>query len=207
MNLLHYFNVTCIWTHSIPKIKLKLKDELKITKEIPIKCIKGHRKIPMSSSQVDYFIHYLGSELGEKIFDIRKKLFSKTKLIEWYILNHNLSHTEIELLLAYKQSICDKLSNSINNFYSSNASIDVRKKYQIRSEKWKDIIGKQNSDRWKDKEYSDQQIKNRRESGAYIKSAIKNKANMADPAFKEKFMVSMKSNERCEKISKKAKKM
>lgn len=207
MQILDYFNVNCIWKDNIPKIQLKLKDELKITKIIPIKCIIGHRKIPMSSSQLDFFIHYLGKEIGILVYNERKKLFPKTKLIEWYILNCNPTQPEIDLLIQYKESIGTKIKKSLNDFYKSDKSVKTRELYHMRSNKWKDVIGKQNSDKWKDKEYSEKQIKKRKESGFYEKVAEKCRKRMMDPILKEKFLISMRSEARRNKISVKAKQM
>ena len=113
MNLQDYFYVIFTIVKGILKISLKLKEELKITKEVPIKSIRGNIKVPMSGSQVEYFIHYLGENLGPIVYNERKKLFSKNKLIDWYVSNFDISKDTLNLLIQHKQSISDKIKKSI----------------------------------------------------------------------------------------------
>ena len=58
--LIEYFDVTLIWKSDVPKIKLKLKDEKKIRTDIPWK--NKENKIPFSSANKEYFVHYLGEQ-------------------------------------------------------------------------------------------------------------------------------------------------
>lgn len=207
MNLQDYFYVTFNIVKGIPQISLKLKEELKITKEVPIKAVRGNIKIPMSGSQVEYFIHYLGENLGPIVYNQRKKLFPKTKLIDWYISNFDISNDNLNLLIQYKQSISDKIKKSLIEHYTSDKGEATREKLRIRTQKWKHIIGAQNSEKWKDKEYSKKRIQQRHDSGAYKSATKKNRQRMSDPVYKEKFLKAVRNPDRIQKISKATKKM
>lgn len=207
MNLQDYFYVIFTIVKGIPKISLKLKEELKITKEVPIKSICGNIKIPMSGSQVEYFIHYLGENLGPIVYNERKKLFSKNKLIDWYVSNFDISKDTLNLLIQHKQSISDKIKKSISDHYASSNGESTREKLRIRNQRCKHIVAAKNSAKWKDIEYSKKRIQQRHDSGAYIASAEKNRQRMNNPVYKEKFLKAARNPDRIQKISKAAKMM
>lgn len=207
MNLQDYFNTIFSIEKGIPRIRLKLKEELKITKEVPIKAVRGNVKIPMSGSQAEYFIHYLGEVLGPIIYNERKKLFPKTKLIEWYISNFDISEDTLNLLIQYKQSIGDKIKKSLTEHYTSDKAEATREKLRIRNQKWKHIVAAKNSAKWKDAEYSKKRIQQRHDSGVYKLVSEKNRQRMNDPVFKEKFIKAVNNPDRIQKISQAAKRM
>ena len=204
--ILEFFDIKYFWKNGIPKIQLSLKQNKKITNKFPIKAISKYGK-KVSQTGLNYYIHYLGNEIGNIVYNERKKLYSKTQLLKWYIKEYN--PIDKDELIKYDIAIKNNLSISLNNFYKipSIQLNEVKKKYKLRSDKWSKIIGKQNSERWKDKIWSDNYSKNQIDSGANLKRSITRKKYLSDPKNKEKFLLSMRSKNRKEKVSINSKQM
>ena len=200
--ILEYFDIIYSVYKDIPKIKLILKDIKKVT-IIPL--LRNNSKIPYSGSQLEYYTNYLGNEIGNRVYNERKKLFSKVKLIEWYILEFN--PMDREFLLDYKKSIGKKVSASLTKHYNSVDSEITKEKYKIRTELWSKKIGLQNKNRWLDIEWVTAEMSRRFEANQYERSIASRIKTMQDPNKKKLFLESMQNPIRKEKISKAAKKM
>ncbi|MBC8296073.1 MAG: hypothetical protein H8E55_09795 [Pelagibacterales bacterium] len=200
--ILEYFDVEYTSKNGVPKIKLTLLENKKVNKS-PIFKKDG---IPYSGSQIEYWINYLGEKEGRLVYNERKKLFSKNKLIEWYIKTFDPINKD-ELIL-YQKSIGKKVSNSLKLHYNSPAGIETRKKLKARSNKWKYKIGHMNSKRWKDNpEWVEAEMTRRHAAGHYISVSKKNKERMQYPEFVDRFTKACNEPARIDKISKAVKSM
>jgi len=100
-----------------------------------------------------------------------------------------------------------KLSESLLKHYSSPAGLKTKEKLRKRSKRWAPIIGKINSEKWKNEEWKDAEMKRRRDSGFYEKLKITMKIKYEDEAFKKEFVEKINKPSRIEKIRKKSKEM
>lgn len=199
--ILEYFDVNFKMVNDIPKIKLTLKESKKITDK-PLLRQSGK---PVSGSELGYYINYLGDSVGRKVYNERRKLFSKNKLVQWYI--DTFKPDNKKELEEYILSIGRKVSDSLKEHYSGPAGKLTKEKYKERAKIHAKRIGKINSEKWKDMEWRETQIQRRRESGMYERNSILSKKRMSDPIFKKKFIKACNSPERIRKISESAKQM
>lgn len=199
--ILYYFDVLYYKKSGIPKIKLIFKPEFKKDKNCPVRK-DGY---PYSGVQKEYYIHYLGEELGNLVFKQRVKLCSKQKLIDWYLENFS---GESQCLVQEKERISKKLSSSLKTHYSSPEGEKTKKKLRERQDKWAKIVGEKISEKWKnDSQWKKDEMERRKNSGFYEKVAEKNRKRMIDPEYREKFLKICNSPERIKKISESAKSM
>lgn len=202
-----YFDCNLEWNDDIPKISIKLKDMYKFGKNTPFRPNVKNR-IPYSGIQIEYYIHYFGdTDLAKSIHEERKKLSSKHSQLRWWLSNNKLDQNTINKIENYLYNVGNLISDKLKLHYNSDAGLLTKEKLQNRSKKWSGIIGKMNSDRWKDSEWRSTEMKRRADTDFYSKVADKNRNRMSDPEYYEKFMKSVKSQSRIEKISKSAKEM
>jgi len=196
--LKEYFDFS-IDTRKVPiKIKVKLKDSKKCKSTFPL-TPKG---LPYSGVTKEYYLHYLEHEtIALKVWNARKTICSKTKLIDWCITNLSLTDDVRDLLIKCKTDISLKLSKSLNSHYASESGESTRKKLRARSKQWAPIIGKKNSDLWKSDEYRTQEIERRFSSGQYARAKESNRVWMSDPENHKKFVDACNSPSRKKKIS------
>jgi very-short-patch-repair endonuclease len=69
-----YFNTSYKLVDNKPKISIKLKSEFKLK---PIPKLNGNSR--------EYYLYYLGNEVGDIVFDTYRPLMAYHKRIEWYI--------------------------------------------------------------------------------------------------------------------------
>jgi G:T-mismatch repair DNA endonuclease (very short patch repair protein) len=198
--ILDYFDVKYD-RHENHSIKLKLKDIFKSNKSIP----RRKNNMPYSGVEKEYYIHYLGEELGIKVFFERKKLCSRNKLFEWYIATFNPPNAD-ELLREIENTSI-KIKDSLKAHYESPAAELTKLKYKARAEKWAGYIGNINSKKWLDKDWKEAEMSRRNKLGMYEQNAIRTKIRMQDENFRKKFHEACNTSERKSKISKSSKKM
>jgi G:T-mismatch repair DNA endonuclease (very short patch repair protein) len=199
-----YFDCELVWRKDIPKITFKLKDKYKVGKEPLFRDRNGidSKKIPYSGVEYEYYLHYFEDiNLSKIIHSERKKLASKHSQLIWWISEFDTSNEIVDKIKKYLYTVGKKISNRLNEHYSSEFGDITRKKLKKRSEKWSHVIGKMNSNRWGDKEWREQEMNRRKETGFYEKVAEKNKKRMSDPEYFSKFMKSVNDPERISKIS------
>lgn len=199
--ILKYFDVIYTDKYNRHSIKLKLKSTFTSNKQSP----RRGNGMPFSGVEKEYYIHYLGEDVGVEVYHARKKLCSKNKLFEWYIstfnpLNADEMYNEI-------QKTNTKISKALKSHYDSPAGDVTRLKLKERSARWADYIGELNAAKWHDSDWRDLQIKNRKESGMYERISMKAKDRMLDEQFFKKFKEACNSPQRIKKISDSAKKM
>lgn len=199
--ILKYFDVYYTVVDNIPNVKIKLKQVHTADKQYP-KRTDGR---PYSGITKEYYIHYLGNEIGYQVYTERKKLCSKTSILQWY-MNHFLID-DTTIIINEMNRIKSKIKSSLSKFYDSPKCESTKLKYKKRTEQWAKIIGQKNSEKWKDLEWRTAQIERRKMSGMYERNAKKNSNRMNDPEFKRKFIEACNSPERIKKISDSAKKM
>ncbi len=139
-----YFDVKLNWVKDIPKIKLSLKPELRITEEFPVKCMYNGKRVSQTGEK--YYIHYLGEEVGKLVYKERRKYFSKYSLINWYIKNYNTE--EKDLLLKYIDNLIKKCNDGQCKMYNSDKGICVRKKQSEWSKLHSSDISERNKKIW-----------------------------------------------------------
>jgi len=205
MNVIkEYFNVEIKWDDIIPRISFKLKVEYKI-KPYPR---MSNGKMPLSSSVVEYFIYYLGTDIGTLVYKERKKLFPKESAIKWCIDNLNLTEEVKELMNNNIIAMRQKLSCSLRTHYDSPAGIETRQKLKRRSTKWAPIIGKMNSERWKDEEWVAAYKNNPKVVAGHKKGGKKQSERYKnDPEYRSMVLTRNRQQSRKDKISAAAKKM
>lgn len=203
IDLKDYYDVKFFWKSEIPQIKLLLKPEFKIGKSVPMKS----QRQPYSGANIEYYIHYFGELLGKIIFDERKKLFPKNKIVDWYIANFVLDATTIDELIAYNIRYSEKISKSLKRHYASDAGIITKQKLVERNKIHVPVTAKHNSELWKDPVWRDIQIKSRHESGMFINLAALSRERWTDPVSRQKYMDIANHPERKRKISIAVKKM
>jgi G:T-mismatch repair DNA endonuclease (very short patch repair protein)/tRNA-binding EMAP/Myf-like protein len=202
--LLEFFDIQYYWKNDIPIIKLVLKDSKKVTNKPLMKT----KQQPYSGSQLTYYIHYLGDKnIAEQVYNERKKLFSKTKLIEWYINAFN--PVDSDKLYVYINTINNNISTGLQNHYLSEQGIETKKKLKERNLKFSKSTGKIISDRWKNEpDWVIAELNRRKESGQYDIISKKFAERMSNPEYKEWYVSTVIKNPiRIEKIRVKAKQM
>lgn len=202
INLLDYFHVSLTWKDDCPKIKLTLKEDVKITK-IPLFRSDGR---PYSGVTKEYHIHYLG-DIGEHVHNERKKICSKHALVRWYISNIDCSDDVVNRLNEYLNSISLKYTKALLNRYNGEFGEENRKKQSETIQRVSHIIAMKNSEHWKDPEFRDRQIQRRKDLGTYNIISEKCKKRYSDPEFKTWFIEQVNKPERIEKIRKHSIKM
>lgn len=203
IDLLQYFDVELTWDEDFPKIKLQLKESFKITNN-PLFRTDGR---PVSGANVQYYIHYLGDDIGESVYNERKKLFSKQKLIDWYISTFDVDVELRQKMLDYNKYLSKKMTDGQLRQYQSPEGETRRQQIKDRMEldKWK--IAKMNSEKWKDEDFRNRQMQIRKDIGHYENVSKKAKDRMTDPEYKRWFDSRMNDPSRCLKISEHSLKM
>lgn len=196
-----YFDIIFKIVDNRPHIKLKLKELYKSTISPPLR--SDNR--PYSGVTKEYYIHYLGNDIGEVVYTERKKLCSKISLLQWYILNVDSMHKD--LIETEISRIKSNITTAMSRHYNSPAGEITKLKYKERSKKYSKLIGQKNSEKWKDDTWRNIQIERRRASGMYDNVSKLNKERMNDSEFKRRFIESCNSPERIKKISDSAKQM
>jgi len=204
--IIEFFDIKFYWKKEIPVIKMTLKDSKKVRNDLPIKCISKNSK-RICETGLKYYQHYLGRDAGNKIYEIRKALFDKRKLIKWYI--EKFKPSDSDKLLSYVDIMSNNLKKSLHKFYStpSEKLEKTKEKYKIRSEKWSKKIGKINSNKWKDLKWKNKEMKRRKDSKFYENLSVKMKDLYSNSEFKQKFMESINNKDRINKISQSSKDM
>jgi len=199
MILLEYLDINLTWKKNKPIFKFIIKTEKRKTKEFPLKCIVNNKRI--SKTGKEYYIHYLG-EIGEEVYNERKKLYSMYSLIPFYIKTYN---KDVEKLNEYLKILKSNNVNGIKKFYLSEKGAEARK---IQSEwgiKHSMEISSRNRKLWKEDEYVNKVKSNQDYSyenhGKKISDFYKNQKN------KDFIKSVMNSPKRIEKISLSSKKM
>jgi very-short-patch-repair endonuclease len=202
-----YFNYNLEWNDDIPLVQIKLKDEYKMGKPSPFRP-NISKKMPYSGIQREYYIHYFGeTELANVIFSERKKLSSKHSQLKWWLSICNADNETVDKIEKYLYSLGNKISEKLNEHYNSPSGAITKKKLKEHSDKWGPIIGQMNSDKWKDSEWKESEMKRRIDSGFYEHVAEKNRNRMKDVGYYDKFMKSMNNPSRIKKISNSSKEM
>lgn len=199
--VLKYFDVIYTNKHGQHLIKLKLKSTFTCNKQSPRR-VSG---MPYSGVEKEYYIHYLGEDVGYEVYHARKKLCSKNKLFEWYILTFNPLNADE--LYNEIQKTNTKISKALKSHYNSPAGDVTRSKLKERSAKWANYIGELNAAKWHDIDWRDLQIKNRKESRMYERISMQAKDRMQDEQFLKKFKEACNLPSRIKKISDSTKKM
>src|ERR1035437_443956 len=144
MNLLEYFDVDLLWKEEIPKISFKLKTKFREGKKPLFK--KGGQ--PISGAQVEYYINYLGEEVGGKVYEERRKYFG-VKNFFLFLKKYKIVNKESEEKYAlYLETINEKVKK--NHKVAIN-KLEYREKlkkaynHNLHSQIHKDL--------WKDKDY------------------------------------------------------
>lgn len=198
INLLDYFDVELSWVEDVPKIKMKLKDYLKENKN-PIFKPTGQ---PYSGATIEYFLNYLGDDLGPKVYEERRKLFPKQSLIKWYINNFECTDFEIEKMNTHLENISKKLTNALINRYNGEFGLENRQKQSQNVKKYAKKVGKINSEKWKDPDFYNRMMSIRNELNVYDRVSKKCKEKYSDPVFKQWFIERVNHPDRVEKIRK-----
>jgi G:T-mismatch repair DNA endonuclease (very short patch repair protein) len=195
--ILDYFNVNLVWKDNIPKIKFTpIKSKVKC--EVPR---RPNSNMPYSAMEQEYYTIFGDSPDIDILYQERKSLAAKTRLIEWYINNFDCDNSTIDRLNEYVVNIKSNLSKSLTDHYKSPAGKLTKEKLKKRSEKWAPIIGEMNKKKWNDSDWVDAEMNRRYESGQYLKSKITNQKLYQDPEFMKKFIKAVNNPERIEKIS------
>lgn len=203
--IFNYFDCKLEWKLDIPKFTITLKNEYKMGKSHPF---RPNSKIPYSGIEKEYYTYYLGdTELANNVFVERKKLVSKHAQLKWWMGVVELDDKIIDDIEKYLYNIGKNISDKLNSHYNSEAGHVTKQKLKTRSEKWAPIIGKINSDKWKDNNWRETEMRRRTETGFYEKVADKNRKRMQDAEYHRKFMRSMNDVGRLNLISKSSKKM
>jgi len=203
--ILTYFECKLVWKGDIPKLNIALKEEYKLDTTYPFR--PGSR-IPYSCVEKEYYIHYFGdTELANTLFTERKKLASKNIQLKWWMGVVELDDIIVDNIEEYLYNIGKNISNKLNTHYKSEAGDITKQKLKKRSEQWAPIIGKINSDKWKDDSWREREMKRRDEDGFYDKVAEKNRNRMSDPEYNSMFMQAVNKPSRVDKISKSSKAM
>lgn len=200
--ILKYFDVYYDDT-SRPKVSIKLKSKFKDGIEPP----KRPSGYPYSGVELEYYIGYLGNDIGSIVHKERKKLCSKVSILKWYLDNCQVSDAQRNDILTEIDMIGKRVSKSLNEHYSSPEGEATRSKLRKRSKHHAKRIGQINAEKWKDEEWRATQIQNRHASGMYKRIAESNRERMKDPIFKDKFLKACNKPDRIRSISNAAKKM
>ena len=120
-----------------------------------------------------------------------------------------LTPNETEKMNNYLIIMSDNLKKSLNLFYSTDSEKlnKTKELYKLRSKVWSKKIGNLNSKLWENKEWRDQIMLQREQSGMYKKMSTKMKFLYSNTDFKNNFNKLMNLDDRIDKISKSSKKM
>lgn len=198
VNLLDYFDVRLTWKDDTPHFKLILREELKITKT-PLFRSDGR---PISGAEESYFVNYLG-EVGKEVYAERKKLFSKNKMIEWYLETFECDQSIRVKLIDSLKVISKNLSIAQNRTYEGENGLKRRAKQREHGLKYAESTAAKNRLRWEnDLEWKTEVMQKRRDRMHYERASIKSKEKYSDPEFKKWFIEVINRPERIEAIRK-----
>jgi very-short-patch-repair endonuclease len=152
MNIIkEYFDVDIIIDGEIPKFNISLKEDKKIRNDLPLKCITN-KGIKVCQTGEKYYIHYLGGDLGRKVYLERKRLFSKFNLIKWYIENFpDTKHKNI--LLNHYEYLKRIDTDGLNKMYNSERGEIIKQKQSVAGFKNSKLISRRNKLLWSNPEY------------------------------------------------------
>ena len=200
MNYNEYFDFIRFYEKDIIKFKCKLKDSFIDSKEgVPL---REGGKLPYSSMELPYFLYYFDdTDVATKLYEFRKSIASKHKMADWFISNDNLSDYDIEKINDWKSSYKNKIQQSLKNNYDSDKAAETKKLYADRSKKHSKRIGQINKEKWKDKEWVDKIMNQKKNNGSYEKSSKSHiEKHQTDEKFRKDFLLRMKDSNRIEKI-------
>ena len=200
-NFLDYFNFSLTFDEDVPKFSIKLKQEWKLGKEHPMR----PSGVPYSGVQKEYYLHYFDEDLGLNLWEFRKSLCAKHKLILWWIDNFELDEETTSKLLLYRDKLSQKWSSKAKEYFNSP---EGKAMMRVRSKTW----NKRNAQNLHDRLRKNPQerlewLKKRRDSGMYEKIANKCRDRHTDPEYLSWFTERMNDPSRTEKVSVAAKKM
>jgi hypothetical protein len=116
--ILKYFDIKLIKCKMNIKIKLILKEKKKIKNVKPIYKDKNKR-YPYSGSSKRYYVNYLGAEIGNKVWESRRHLLSKNKLVIWYLNNFEVSDEIKNTFLVETNNTSEKISKKAIKYFQS----------------------------------------------------------------------------------------
>jgi len=144
--ILEYFDVTLTIKNDFPTIKLSLKECKKIRFDVPLKCKTSSGRL-VCQTGLKYYVHYLGEDIGAKVYSERKRLFSKFNLINWYI-NTYPADENINCLRRHYEYLKTIDSKGLTTFYSSEKSKETREKLKFAARKNASETSKRNKALW-----------------------------------------------------------
>jgi len=192
MNLLDYFEVSLIWKEEKPKVKFKLKKEFILDKK-PLFKKSGQ---PISGSQVEYYINYLGESLGKEIYEYRRKYFGLKQSLLFLFENSLLTEEEKIKCESYLKKLKEKtLKNHLEAINKKEYREKLKNVYnhESHSEIHKNL--------WRDSEYREKIISSINKPEVREKAVSKYKKWHKEN--KESFLLAMNNPERVNKIRKK----
>lgn len=147
--ILEYFDIKYYWKNNRPKFKFSLKENKKIKKDVPIKCIVNNKVVTQTG--IKYYTHYLGDETGWMVYNERKKMFSLYLVIPWYISIFN--PVDKNKLLDYIDFVKAKATKGTIESYKGEVGIIRKQKLIFAGKKYsssKSVIMKE---KWKTPEF------------------------------------------------------
>jgi G:T-mismatch repair DNA endonuclease (very short patch repair protein) len=195
-----YFIFSYQIKNNIPKFSIKLNLSLFETKEKPF-FLKNGKKIPITSSSLQYFNHYCDDkEMAINLYEFRKKFFNQ--FLIYKELTSLISENDNKIIKCYFNDI--KIKEKANHelvirseHYLSNLKNAATKNKKLRSKKM--------IERYKDPEFRKELISNLHSDEAKKKRIKKFKETMAKSDVKKNFLSRVRDRSRTEIISKSGK--
>lgn len=208
--IFEYFDIILNEKISPCRVELSLKEFYKINKPFPLKCIRHNKRICLTGKP--YFIHYLGKDIGESVYNQRKLLRKQYNALRWYSENIELDINTKTCLKNISDLLKEnekKLHSDIKNqFWNSKSGLDLKTKYSNKSEQHKNL-SESNKKLWQNEEYKKTIINKLKLEGRYSfeNHGRKVRKFYNDPKNKDFIKQIMNNPVRTKKVSDRAKLM
>lgn len=192
--MIDYFDISYSIKNNNPIFKIKLKKKFTEGKDYPKKQISDSKKIPISSSSIEYFNFYFENSLSKELFSFRKQFFNIKIFLEYL----NIPESDLNIINKYFLNLKNKEKQNHSSVIQTE---EYRTKLRESARKNKDHRKAKLIEKYKNKEERSKLIKNLHSEESKKKRILSFKKTMSNDLVKNKFLEKIRSKEISEKRS------